>query len=1008
MSYFFNFILITSLLAPVSWARAAVFEQLPDVFIKEVVVRPHPLHQGVEENVTVDVVLQNDGSETAILPAATTIRLVRKDTGVVIVDWTVGQMTQVLPGAPVTLSGFVIPSSAGLQKQVVRIPVLYKFDTTFLVNESRRENNSFESTLAVVATAPSDTRPPEMSDLKISDVGEGSAVVSWTTNEVASSEISWGFAENNLDNAMILPRLQDSLDHRLSLFNLRSGMRYFVRVRSRDGFNNFAEAPLLSFTTKTFGAVTLIALKVDDKLCSADGTNVRLKFSTDLPALARVQYGLDTRYGDEVQVNFLPLTDFETNLPLQPNTTYHYQIVVKGAGTGAQEFFSGDRVVQCAPPAKVREADLGRPLVEGLVVSDITKNSVRVSWQTDRPTKGRVEYGVTASYGELALSENLSRHHFLLIKNLQSGALYHYRIYTEDALLNVGVTPDQAWTTAAVEQQSAPLAVGAPISGDSGLKPVIASIPQLLVASARSSRDHSMATLGDGAVVVWEDTRYAAEVVGLRWFDAGGLPIGDASFLTAPPERTLDPEALAVGTRLLIAWQAGGRLEVTSLNKDGSGLIKEVVVQGLISDYRWVVGRDEPLLYWVSGNKIFAQRFDAQGKKIGEILALTEGVNPWLLQGQGGLALFWQKGSNILVQYINEQTWEFRDTPKYLSGVGLKSAAVDGDGFIVLWSEQNQVWYARLDQTGRVELGQRIIGEAASLGDLAPVMVMGGVYATAWSDHRTSREHFTFVRWRKEGVPDVLTMPLSSETVSRPRLAVLGDGYFVTYQTLVAYHQLYGFTVKQAVSQPTTNNIQPTTPTTNLADTLIISDISVSCPARQLATVKWQTNKPSDSRVEFGKEIYYGATAYGEGSTTEHEVKNIPVEPDVMYHYRIRTRTLAQPEVISEDRLLMCSSLPPVVGNIILGIVKPQPKAGQPLADEIDDKKAEMKKPETKKPEVKKLASKKVAPKPKVIKQPQPKVSQPEVVKPAPVPAVPVAPQTPSAPAKKKSWWKIW
>ena len=106
----------------------------------------------------------------------------------------------------------------------------------------------------------------------------------------------------------------------------------------------------------------------------------------------------------------------------------------------------------------------------------------------------------------------------MLIKNLQSGALYHYRIYTEDALLNVGVTPDQTWQTAAVEQQSAPVSIGAPTSSDSGLKPVVASTPQLLVNSARSSRDHSVVALGDGAALVWEDTRYAAEVAGLRWF----------------------------------------------------------------------------------------------------------------------------------------------------------------------------------------------------------------------------------------------------------------------------------------------------------------------------------------------------------------------------------------------------------------------------------------------------------------------------------------------------------
>ena len=145
---------------------------------------------------------------------------------------------------------------------------------------------------------------------------------------------------------------------------------------------------------------------------------------------------------------------------------------------------------------------------------------------------------------------------------------------------------------------------------------------------------------------------------------------------------------------------------------------------------------------------------------------------------------------------------------------------------------------------------------------------------------------------------DVLKLALTVATITHPRLVAFDGSYLVSYESNFVNTQVSGLIISPAGAVAPTAPIVASTSTGVMADTLVVSDISVSCPARQLATIRWGTNKPSDSRVEFGKDIYYGGTAYGERNVTEHEVKNIPVDPDVTYHYRIRTRTLSQAEVL--------------------------------------------------------------------------------------------------------------
>ncbi len=98
------------------------------------------------------------------------------------------------------------------------------------------------------ATYASDTTPPEVTTGAAVMDGEGHAVVTWTTDEPATSIVQYGRTPSlgfeTEDTALVT-------DHRVELSNLQPGTTYYGRVTSVDGAGNSVTAPAtpVTFTT---------------------------------------------------------------------------------------------------------------------------------------------------------------------------------------------------------------------------------------------------------------------------------------------------------------------------------------------------------------------------------------------------------------------------------------------------------------------------------------------------------------------------------------------------------------------------------------------------------------------------------------------------------------------------------------------------------------------------------------------------------------------------------------
>ena len=92
------------------------------------------------------------------------------------------------------------------------------------------------------------------------------------------------------------------------------------------------------------------------------------------------------------------------------------------------------------------ELDETAPVVSNVGVV-LSGSSATISWETDEPTIGSVDFGETTSYelGSVDSTMLWSTTHSVTIQGLTEGTLYHYRINAQDAAGNIASEPDRTF-----------------------------------------------------------------------------------------------------------------------------------------------------------------------------------------------------------------------------------------------------------------------------------------------------------------------------------------------------------------------------------------------------------------------------------------------------------------------------------------------------------------------------------------------------------------------------------
>jgi hypothetical protein len=88
-------------------------------------------------------------------------------------------------------------------------------------------------------------------------------------------------------------------------------------------------------------------------------------------------------------------------------------------------------------------ADTTPPLINQVVVGDISATAATIAWETDEPATSQVEYGLTDSYGSNStLDETLVTEHTVTLTSLEPNKTYHYRLKSKDRAGNEAISTD--------------------------------------------------------------------------------------------------------------------------------------------------------------------------------------------------------------------------------------------------------------------------------------------------------------------------------------------------------------------------------------------------------------------------------------------------------------------------------------------------------------------------------------------------------------------------------------
>lgn len=291
-------------------------------------------------------------------------------------------------------------------------------------------------------TAPADTTPPVVSGTVASNITSTSAVITWSTNEAATSQVEYGIttaygSSSALDTTLVV-------SHTRTLSNLSPSTTYHYRVISKDAAGNISTSTDSTFATSATPDTTAPVISSISSGNQAP-TSVNISWATNEAATSQVEYGPTTSYGSLTSVDTALLTGHSITLSnLSPATTYNYRVISKDAAGNTAT--SGNNTLTTS--AQPSSSDTAGPVLSVVNAQDITAESVKITWGTDEPATGEIEYGLTAQYGNSSgVNATLLNNHSQTLSGLQPNTLYHYRVKSADALGNLSVSTDYSFTT---------------------------------------------------------------------------------------------------------------------------------------------------------------------------------------------------------------------------------------------------------------------------------------------------------------------------------------------------------------------------------------------------------------------------------------------------------------------------------------------------------------------------------------------------------------------------------
>jgi hypothetical protein len=331
-----------------------------------------------------------------------------------------------------------------------------------------------------------DEKKPVLSAIGAPVRSSNSVVITWSTDEPATSQVQYGTEEGSYTKTSVLDNTL-TLNHVVTLSDLVPERTYHYRVISKDNAGNESVSGDNTVTTTEDGVVvgvysgspptdTAVPSVSEISVTDIGSFDATVNFTTNEPALGIVEYGSELPYSFSAAASKVEYgTKHALKLTgLRMGTPYHFRIraVDKAGNSGyssdrtfttlflteslatadnASEFRDEiENAIESALPSLVP------PFIEIPRITQITHDSAVVSWRTNIKAYGIVHYAPENEYDKLRsnpysieISDTSLKKsdHELRLVGLLPNTRYHLMVKSFSIPRSVGSGPDLTFTT---------------------------------------------------------------------------------------------------------------------------------------------------------------------------------------------------------------------------------------------------------------------------------------------------------------------------------------------------------------------------------------------------------------------------------------------------------------------------------------------------------------------------------------------------------------------------------
>jgi hypothetical protein len=293
----------------------------------------------------------------------------------------------------------------------------YNFDV-MSANAAGMSSTSANFTFQTTGSAPA----PVISNVASSSITSGTALITWTTDQAATSQVNYGLSTASTSSLVT--------SHSVTLTGLTPGTSYSFRVSSTNAAGVSSTSGSYTFTTAAASGTAPVVAYVGFWGVTSSGINI--SWSTDVPANTAVAYGTTNALGQVSPVQAALTNSHGVVLTgLQPLTTYYF-VAQSADGSGNVGYSTTYSFTTLA----------GAPLVSGVTATPGAGNTATIGWVTSVPTYSYVQYGASAgNYNRYSPQTSLSTTPQCTLPYVPSGTV-HYQLVSTDAFGNQYVSPD--------------------------------------------------------------------------------------------------------------------------------------------------------------------------------------------------------------------------------------------------------------------------------------------------------------------------------------------------------------------------------------------------------------------------------------------------------------------------------------------------------------------------------------------------------------------------------------